>query len=69
MHIWSMRRMKDRYTVAAACDLDRGKAEAVAERTGADIASFEEVVARDGLPPPDDERRMGCCGTLGTDLP
>lgn len=49
MHVWSMRRMKDRYTVAAVCDLDRQKAEAAAERTGADIASFEEVVARDDI--------------------
>jgi predicted dehydrogenase len=49
MHVWSMRRMKDRYTVAAVCDLDRAKAEAAAERTGADIASFEEVIARDDI--------------------
>lgn len=49
MHIWSMRRMKDRYTVAAVCDLDPEKTAAAAERTGADIASFEEVIARDDI--------------------
>jgi predicted dehydrogenase len=49
MHIWSMRRMKDRYTVAAVCDLDPSRAEEAAERTGADIATFEEIVTRDDI--------------------
>lgn len=49
MHVWSMRRMKDRFTVAAVCDLDADKTNAAAERTGADVATFEEVIARDDI--------------------
>jgi predicted dehydrogenase len=49
MHVWSLRRMKDRYTVAAVCDVDREKADAAAERTGADVVTFEELLARDDI--------------------
>lgn len=49
MHIWSLRRMKDRYTVAAVCDVDPDKAQAAAERTGADVLTFDEVLARDDI--------------------
>jgi predicted dehydrogenase len=49
MHVWSLRRMKDRYTVAAVCDVDTAKAEAAAERTGADIVTFDELLRRDDI--------------------
>ncbi len=49
MHIWSLRRMKDRYTVAAVCDVDPAKTEAAAERTGADIVTFDELLQRDDI--------------------
>lgn len=49
LHVWSLRRMKDRYTVAAVCDVDAAKAEAAAERTGADIVTFAELLARDDI--------------------
>jgi len=49
MHVWSLRRMKDRFTVVAVSDLDAAKAEAMAERTGADVVTFEEALARDDV--------------------
>lgn len=49
MHVWSFRRMKDRFTVAAVCDLDADKAAATAERTGADVLAFEDLLTRDDL--------------------
>ena len=44
MHVWSLRRMKDRYTVAAVCDLDPVKTEEAAARTGADVVTFDPIV-------------------------
>ncbi len=49
MHVWSLRRMRDRFTIAAVCDVDREKADAAAERTGADVLTFDEVLARDDI--------------------
>jgi predicted dehydrogenase len=49
MHVWSLRRMKDRFTVAAVSDLDETKAREAAERTGADVATFDEVLRRDDI--------------------
>ena len=49
MHVWSWRRMKDRFTVAAVSDLDAERAAETAERTGADILSFDEIIARDDI--------------------
>jgi predicted dehydrogenase len=49
MHVWSLRRMKDRYTVAAVCDVDATKAADAAERTGADVVSFDELLERDDI--------------------
>jgi len=49
LHVWSFRRMKDRFTVAAVCDLDEAKAEETATRTGAEVLTFEEVLARDDI--------------------
>lgn len=46
MHVWSWRRMKDRFTVVAVSDLDDARAHAAAERTGATVATFEEVLER-----------------------
>jgi predicted dehydrogenase len=49
MHVWSFRRMKDRYAVAAVCDLDQAKAAEAAERIGADVLTFEQVLERDDI--------------------
>lgn len=49
MHVWSWRRMKDRFAVVAVSDLDDAKAQAAAERTGAAVCTFEEVLARDDV--------------------
>ncbi|MDQ3146188.1 MAG: Gfo/Idh/MocA family oxidoreductase [Actinomycetota bacterium] len=49
MHVWSLRRMKDRFTVAAVCDLDEAKAREVATRIRAEVLTFEEVLARDDI--------------------
>jgi predicted dehydrogenase len=49
MHVWSLRRMKDRYTVAAVCDLDPVKAQEAAARTGADVVTFDELLGRDDI--------------------
>jgi len=49
MHVWSWRRMKDRFAIVAVSDLDDDKTAAAAERTGAAICTFEEVLARDDV--------------------
>lgn len=49
MHVWSLRRMRDRYTIAAVCDVDPAKADAAAERTRADVVTYDELLARDDI--------------------
>ena len=49
MHVWSWRRMRDRFTVAAVSDLDGAKAQETARRTGAAALTFDEIVARDDI--------------------
>jgi len=49
MHVWSWRRMKDRFTVAAVCDIDHSKAQEAASQIGADALTFDEVLARDDI--------------------
>jgi predicted dehydrogenase len=49
MHVWSWRRMKDRFTVAAVADPDASRSEDAARRIGADIVTFEEAIARDDI--------------------
>ncbi|MGI8793936.1 MAG: Gfo/Idh/MocA family protein [Acidimicrobiales bacterium] len=49
MHVWSWRRMKDRFTLAAVSDLDDTKTAEAAERTGADVCTFEEIIGRDDI--------------------
>ena len=46
MHVWSWRRMKDRFTITAVADPDEARAADAAERTGAAIATFEEILDR-----------------------
>jgi len=58
MHVWSWRRMKDRFTITAVADPDEERARDAAERTGAAILTFDEVIERDDVdsvdlcPPP-----------------
>ena len=49
MHVWSWRRMKDRFTVAAVADVDADKAHEVGDRIGADVQSFETLLLRDDI--------------------
>jgi predicted dehydrogenase len=49
MHVWSWRRMKDRFTVAAVSDLDQAKAHETASRVGGVALTFDEVLARDDI--------------------
>jgi len=49
MHVWSWRRMKDRFSITAVADPDGARAADSAERTGADILTFEEVIDRDDV--------------------
>lgn len=49
MHVWSWRRMKDRFRVVAVADLDEQRAADSAERTGADVCSFAELLERDDV--------------------
>lgn len=49
MHVWSWRRMKDRFTVVSVSDLDDARAQESAERTGAAVNTFEEILERDDV--------------------
>jgi predicted dehydrogenase len=49
MHVWSWRRMKDRFTITAVADPDEERARDAAERTGAAILTFDEVIERDDV--------------------
>ena len=49
MHVWSWRRMKDRFVITAVADPDDARARDAASRTGADIVTFEETIARDDV--------------------
>jgi predicted dehydrogenase len=49
MHVWSWRRMKDRFAVVAVVDPDEARASDAAQRTGAAIVTFEEAVERDDV--------------------
>ena len=46
MHVWSWRRMKDRFAVVAVADPDEARAGDAAQRTGADVVTFEEAIQR-----------------------
>ena len=49
MHVWSWRRMKDRFAVVAVADPDETRANDTAERTGAAIVTFDEALERDDV--------------------
>ena len=49
MHVWSWRRMKDRFAVVAVADPDEARAGDAAQRTGADIVTFDEAIQRDDV--------------------
>ena len=49
MHVWSWRRMKDRFAITAVVDPDDARAQDAAQRTGADIVTFDQAVARDDV--------------------
>jgi predicted dehydrogenase len=48
-HVWSWRRMKDRFAIVAVSDLDQAKAKETADRIGADVATFYEILHRDDV--------------------
>jgi predicted dehydrogenase len=49
MHVWSWRRMKDRFVITAVADPDAARASDAAQRTAADIVTFEEAIRRDDV--------------------
>jgi predicted dehydrogenase len=49
MHVWSWRRMKDRFAITAVADPDEARAGEAAQRTGAAIVTFEEAIERDDV--------------------
>ena len=49
MHVRALRRLRDRFSVVAVCDPDESRSGPVAERIGADVCSFDEVLARDDV--------------------
>ncbi len=49
MHVHALRRLRDRFALVAVCDPDASRADPIAERTGAAVVSFDEVLARDDV--------------------
>lgn len=48
-HVRALRRLRDRFAVVAVCDPDDTRSEPVAERIGAAVCTFDEVVHRDDI--------------------
>jgi predicted dehydrogenase len=48
-HVRALRRLRDRFTVVAVCDPDESRSRPVAERIGADVVTFDELVRRDDV--------------------
>ena len=48
-HVRALRRLRDRFTVVAVCDPDASRSGPVAERIGADVVGFEELLRRDDV--------------------
>ena len=48
-HVRALRRLRDRFTVAAVCDPDESRSRPVAEHIGADVVTFDELVRRDDV--------------------
>ena len=49
MHVWSWRRMKDRFRIVAVADLDAERAADAAQRTGAEVCTFEQILGREDV--------------------
>ena len=49
MHVRALRRLRERFAVVAVCDPDAARSGPVAERIGATVCSFDEVLARDDI--------------------
>ena len=48
-HVRALRRLRDRFTVVAVCDPDAARSGPVAERIGADVVGFEDLLRRDDV--------------------
>jgi len=48
-HVRALRRLRDRFAVVAVCDPDESRSGPVAERIGADVVAFEELLHRDDV--------------------
>jgi predicted dehydrogenase len=48
-HVRALRRLRDRFTVVAVCDPDASRSGPVAERIGADVVGFEDLLRRDDV--------------------
>lgn len=49
MHVRALRRLPDRFRVVAVCDPDPARSTPVAERAGADVVTFDELLRRDDV--------------------
>jgi len=49
LHVRALRRLRDRFTVVAVCDPDETRSGPVAEHIGADVVTFDELLARDDI--------------------
>jgi predicted dehydrogenase len=48
-HVRALRRLRDRFTLVAVCDPDETRSAPVAERTSAEVLSFDELLQRDDI--------------------
>jgi len=48
-HVRALRRLRDRFALVAVCDPDESRSAPVAERTHADVCSFDELLQRDDI--------------------
>ena len=49
LHVRAYRRLRDRYTVTAVCDIDQQVAAEVAGRIDAEVLTFEDALSRDDI--------------------
>src|SRR5688572_5162559 len=49
MHVRALRRLRDRFTVVTVCDPDESRSEPVATHIGAEVCSFDDLIARDDI--------------------
>ena len=48
-HVRALRRLRDRFSLVAVCDPDESRSMPVAERTGAEVLPFDDLLERDDI--------------------